>query len=571
LRLNFRVEASRTRIDDDEQVAKPPRIEAVTAGCYEPSIGWAHQGLAVDAVSSKSGLIGAHVAGSPRDKVKSIEEIAAIARSCRERGQVVVQAHGAFDLIHLGHVRHLEAARALGEVLIVSLTADRFVNKGPGRPVFNEALRAEMLAALEYVDWVTISESPDAVHAIDAIRPDFYVKGQDYVNPDGDVTGKIVSERETVEAYGGQVAFTDDLVFSSSELINRHFNIFEPSVRDHLDALRRAGGLAEMLDLIERVRDFRVLLVGDAIIDEYQYTLPIGKPPKENLIAARFQNRELFAGGVFAAANHVAAFCKQVEIVTCLGGVHGYEDLIRKNLRPNVALHAVKREGAPTTLKQRFVDPTHMRKLFEVYFMDDEPLLAPVQAEVDTALAARAAAADVVIVTDYGHGLIATSSIEALMTASRFLAVSSQSNSANMGYNLITKYPRADYVCIDAAEAHLAAADRLASLGDVARRLLRGPIDCPKMIVTHGQHGCVTCERDGPLHTIPAVARNVIDTVGAGDAFLSVTAPLVAAGGTLDRVGFIGNVVGALKVEIVGHRRSVDKAAVVKSLTGLLR
>ena len=428
-----------------------------------------------------------------------------------------------------------------------------------------------MLAALEYVDWVAISESPDAVEAITAIRPDFYVKGQDYVNPDGDVTGKIVSEREAVEAHGGQVHFTDDLVFSSTELINRHFNIFEPSVRDHLDALRRDGGLVEMLDLIERVRNYRVVLVGDAIIDEYQYTLPIGKPPKENVIAARFQNRELFAGGVFAAANHVAAFCKQVEIVTCLGGAHGYEDLIRKNLRPNVELHAVKRNGASTALKQCFVDPSHMRKLFEIYFMDDEPLLADLQAEVDAAIAARAASADIVIVTDFGHGLIAKSSIETLTRSARFLAVSAQSNSANMGYNLITKYPHADYVCVDAMEARLAVADRLASLDDVARRLLNERIECPKMIVTHGQHGCISCERDGALHTIPAVAKSVVDTLGAGDAFLSVTAPLVAAGGALDRVGFIGNVVGALKVEIVGHRRSVDKPAVVRSLTGLLK
>src|SRR5205807_1325985 len=99
----------------------------------------------------------------------------------------------------------------------------------------------------------------------------------------------------------------------------------------------------------------------------------------------RFQNREMFAGGVFAAANHVAAFCKQVDIVTCLGEVHDYEEFIRKNLRPNVALHAVHRQGASTTLKQRFVDPAHMRKLFEVYFMDDEPLLPAVQAQVDAA------------------------------------------------------------------------------------------------------------------------------------------------------------------------------------------
>ena len=529
------------------------------------------RGHAVDSVSNRSGRLPAQLAGTARDKVKAIEEIAAIAQSCRDRGQAVVQTHGTFDLLHLGHVRHLEAARRLGEVLIVTLTADRFVNKGPGRPVFNETLRAEMLAALECVDWVTISESPDAVHSISAIRPDFYVKGQDYVNPDGDVTGKIVLEREAVEAQSGQIAFTDDLVFSSTELINRHFNIFEPSVRDHLDALRRGGGLSGMLELIERVRDFRVLLVGDAIIDEYQYTPPIGKPPKESLIATRFQNRELFAGGVFAAANHVAAFCKHVEIVTCLGGVHGYEDLIRKHLRPNIELHAVRREAAPTTLKQRFVDPSNMHKLFEVYFMDDEPLLPDIQAQVDAVIAERAPAADVVIVADFGHGLIAHSSIEMLTKSSRFLAVSSQSNSANMGYNFITRYPRADYVCIDATEARLAVADRLANLGDVTRRILGGRIDCPKMIVTNGQHGCITCEREGALYTIPAVARKVIDTVGAGDAFLSVTAPLVAAGGSLDRVGFIGNVVGALKVEIVGHRRSIDKAAVVKSLNGLLR
>jgi rfaE bifunctional protein nucleotidyltransferase chain/domain len=525
----------------------------------------------LDEIVNRSALRPAAVCAGPRDKIRSIEEIAAIAQSHRDSGRLVVHAHGAFDLIHLGHVRHLEVARGLGDLLIVTLTADRFINKGPGRPVFNEAIRAEMLAALEYVDWVAVSEFPDAVSAIDAIRPDFYVKGQDYVNPEGDITGKIVLEREAVEAHGGQIHFTDDVVFSSTELINRHFNIFEPCVRDHLDMLRSGGGLRVVLDLIERVRDYRVLLVGDAIIDDYLYTLPIGKPPKESVIAARFQNRETFAGGVFAAANHVASFCKEVEVITCLGTTNDYEDLIRKSLRPNVKLHVIRRDGAPTTVKQRFLDPSYMRKLFEVYFMDDEPLLAPLQAEVDAAIAALAPKADLVIATDFGHGLIARSSVAALTTLSRFLAVNAQSNSANMGYNLITKYPRADYVCIDAPEARLAVSDRLANIGDVARRLLNERLDCPKIIVTHGQHGCVTCERDGAVHTIPAVAKKVVDTVGAGDAFLSVTAPLVAAGGALDHVGFIGNVVGALKVEIVGHRKSVDKVGLVKSLTGLLK
>jgi sugar/nucleoside kinase (ribokinase family) len=94
---------------------------------------------------------------------------------------------------------------------------------------------------------------------------------------------------------------------------------------------------------------------------------------------------------------------------------------------------------------------------------------------------------------------------------------------------------------------------------------------CSKIIVTQGKHGCVTYERGGVAHTIPAFAKNVVDTVGAGDAFLAVTAPLVAAGGAMHQVGFIGNVVGALKVEIVGHRRSIDKPSLVKGITGLLK
>jgi sugar/nucleoside kinase (ribokinase family) len=113
--------------------------------------------------------------------------------------------------------------------------------------------------------------------------------------------------------------------------------------------------------------------------------------------------------------------------------------------------------------------------------------------------------------------------------------------------------------------------DRISTVGDIARKLLGDRVDCPKIIVTQGKHGCVTYERDGIVHTIPAFAKNVVDTVGAGDAFLSVTAPLVAAGGTIHQVGFIGNVVGALKVQIVGHRRSIDKPSLVKAITGLLK
>src|SRR6202162_2728715 len=369
---------------------------------------------------------------SPREKVRTLAEVAATCEQSRRAGQTVVQAHGTFDLLHLGHVRHLEAARKLGDVLIVTVTADRFVNKGPGRPVFNAELRAEMLATLEYVDWVSINDAPDAVSAIEAIRPSIYIKGQDYQNPQGDITGKIMLERHAVEAHGGRIHFTDEVTFSSTELINRHVNIFEPHIREHLDTLRHDGGLAELLELIDRVRDYRVLLVGDAIIDEYQYVLPMGKTPKENMIATRYQDRELFAGGVFAAANHVASFCAEVDIITCLGQHDSYEDLARESLRPNVRLRSLRRAGAPTTLKRRFVDPSYMRKLFEVYIMNDEPLTDELQQQFDRTISATAGDYDVVIATDFGHGLLGRSAIDRLAATARFLAVNTQSNSANL-------------------------------------------------------------------------------------------------------------------------------------------
>jgi len=511
-------------------------------------------------------------ARSPRDKVRTVDELARVLELARNMGQVVVQAHGTFDLLHIGHVRHLQAARELGDVLVVTVTADRYVNKGPGRPVFGEALRAEMLATLAYVDWVAINDSADSVSAIETLRPDIYVKGQDYVNPEGDVTGKIIYERAAVEAHGGCIHFTNEETFSSTELINRHFNVYEPHVRDHLTDLRNDSGLLHLLNLIEKIKDYRVLVVGDAIIDEYQYVLPMAKPPKENIIATRYQDTELFAGGVFAAANHVASFCKQVDVVTCLGGAaDNYEPLIRRSLLPNVHLHAFKRDSGPTTVKRRFVDSSYMRKLFEVCVLDDEPLTGGLQQDFDERVSQLAPKADVVITADFGHGLIGASTVSALVSCAPFLAVNTQTNSANTGFNLITKYPKADYICIDASEARLAVSDRVSRIDDVARKILHGRVECSRLIVTNGKHGCITYEAGQPVHTIPAVARKVVDTVGAGDAFLAVTAPLVAAGGSIDRVGFIGNVVGALKVEIVGHRTTIEKSAVIKAITALLK
>ena len=505
------------------------------------------------------------------EKIKTIEELGEIARSAQSQGRTVALCHGVFDLVHLGHIRHIQAARNEGDIVMVTVTADHFVNKGPGRPIFPEDMRAEMLASLANVDWVGINRTSSAEPILDTVRPDIYVKGSDYENPEDDITGKIRTERDAVERHGGRIVFTRDVTFSSSSLVNRYFDIYDPPLRDYLQQVRDSGGADRLLGLIDSVQDMHVVLVGDMIIDEYQYVSALGKSSKENIVATLFKNREQFAGGVIAAANHVASFCKSVEIVTALGGVDYPEEFIRAHLRPNITLTPIRIDGRPTTRKLRFIELGYLHKLFEVYTMNDAPLDESERSTIDRITGERVRNADVVIVTDFGHGMIVPSTIETLVANSKFLAVNAQSNSGNHGYNLITKYPRADYICIDAPEARLAATDKFSDIATVIENGLHGEIDCDNIIVTHGSFGCYPFSVKTGVSRVPAFTKTVVDTVGAGDAFFTITAPLVAAGGNIEDVAFIGNAAGAIKVGIVGHRSSVEKAPLVKFVTALLK
>lgn len=509
--------------------------------------------------------------GGIERKILPLSRLGAITRDLRAKGRVVILAHGSFDLLHIGHVRHLQAARGHGDVLVVTITADSFINKGPGRPVFPEGLRSEMLAALEFVDYVGVVPGPDALPAIKAVRPNFYVKGQDYRNPEGDITGRIVAEREAAEEYGGQLIFTEEITYSSTELINHHLNVFDPHIREHLDHLRQNHVGQKISNLIEQISGMSVLVVGEAIVDEYRYVLPMGKAPKENIIATRLQDREIFMGGAIATANNAAAFCDSVEVLTVIGERDSYEQAMRDALRPNVSMRCIMRRGAPTIHKCRYVDPTLVRKLFEVYEIDDVPLSPRDEARLCDMFRDAVSHVDVVIVNDFGHGMIGENLIRTIVDHAPFLAINAQTNSANMGFNLISRYKRADFVCVDALEARLASKDRTGELTQIINQSLPAMIDCNRFMITNGRHGSLTYERGDVVRSLPAFASKVVDTMGAGDAVLAIAAPLVAAGAPLDLVGFLGNVVGAQKVEIVGHRASIDRVAVLKAVNALLR
>lgn len=160
-------------------------------------------------------------------KVKKVRELAIMLKKLRAEGRVVVHCHGCFDLLHPGHMRYFQSAKLMGDVLVVTCTPDRYIDKGPGRPVFNQDLRAESLAALESVDFVAINEWPTAEETLRLLRPDIYVKGQEFEKL-VDKTGKIQKEERVVREIGAELRFTHEIVFSSSKLINENLKKGKP-------------------------------------------------------------------------------------------------------------------------------------------------------------------------------------------------------------------------------------------------------------------------------------------------------------------------------------------------------
>ena len=316
------------------------------------------------------------------------------------------------------------------------------------------------------------------------------------------------------------------------------------------------------------LRRLKVLVVGEAIIDEYSYCVALGKAPKDPVLSTKHVRLESQAGGALACANHVAGFCDEVHLVTGLGADDSREDLVRRRLRANVRPRFFLRDGAPTITKRRYVSEPGLLKLFEVAVMDDTPLPRGLEDELLAYLDPALPAYDLVVVTDYGHGFLGPRTVDLLGARARFLAVNTQANPANLGFHVVTKYPRAAYVCLDEGEARLAVRDRTSPVDAVADAL-RASVTCSVMSVTRGHRGVLVSSADGGVCEVPALTRDVVDRMGAGDAYLAVSAAGAAARLPLDVLALLGSAAGAVAVRVVGNRAAVEPAAVERLIAGL--
>lgn len=505
-----------------------------------------------------------------KEKIVSFDELIKKTKELRKQGKKIVQSHGVYDIIHPGIIQHLNLAKKQGDVLIVTVIRDKHVRLGPGRPLFNEQLRLDNVTALAPVDFVSLVDENVPFECIRLLKPDIFAKGRAVRERDQVVHGNLFESEKEANFGKTKIFETEGFTFHTQQLVNNFMSSFPEETKEYLADFSSRHSFKGLAAQLNKLKDLKVLLIGDGIIDEYHYCDAMGRSSKAHLVVNRFVNFEVFAGGVFALANHLSSICDKIKLVTLLGENDTREKFISKNLRPNVDSKFFYRENSPTIVKKRYLNNYSSQKLFEVNYLDDHYVDGKQEKEIMNYLNDELPNYDIVLVSDFGHGFITDAIIELIRRRAKKYAVNTQTNAANTGYNLITKYQKPYFICVDEGELRLAAQEKHASIETVAKTIKR-KVAAQYLIVTLGKNGSLGIGPKNYVSKAPIFSTKVVDTIGAGDAFFAFTAPCFGIGMPLDLVSFIGNIVGTLAVQIVGNKKPVEKYEVLEFAHNLLR
>jgi rfaE bifunctional protein nucleotidyltransferase chain/domain len=500
------------------------------------------------------------------DKFYEPEDLSIIVDKLRSQGKKIGLSHGVFDLLHPGHIQHFIAAKKEVDFLIVSITSDAFVNKGPGRPIFAENIRISTLSALSAVDYVTISRGKTAEKIIESIRPNIYFKGSDYANASDDPTGKISDEKQIVEKFGGKLHFTDEITSSSSKLINSFLNSAPVEVKNWVQTLKSKYSIVEVENYLQRIENLKVVVIGETIIDQYTKVEALSKSSKDPILAFHLLDTEVYAGGILAIANNCASWTKEVTAISVIANDDLRPNDIAKLLSQNIQLKLIT-SNRPTITKHRYVDIGTNTKLFETYDFNPNPLPDKEVWQIIDAVSSLENY-DVLLAADYGHGLFTNQLIEHLTEVSPYFCVNTQSNAGNRGYNTITKYSKVDFFSVNSGELRLEMRSQKLNYDLVVPELM-SKLSAHQAVLTKGAEGLTVYEHLASSNA-PAIATKIVDKVGAGDSVFAISSLLSYVKAPLDIIGLVSSVVASHEVSQFGHRTSMSIGDIKKQVRSLM-
>lgn len=494
------------------------------------------------------------------------EEYLQIKKQLKEQQKNVVLCHGVFDLVHPGHILHFEQARQMGDILVVSITSSKYVRKGLGRPYFDDEMRIRFLEAIQYIDYVMRSDKATVDDIVEIVEPNIYVKGEEYKDAYNDITGAIMKEQELVEKHGGRIAFTSGQKFSSTKLINNALHGLPDEVQTYMADFNRKYSIDEVRYYCEKISSLKVLVIGETIIDQYIYCFVQGVLNKERVYSARSKKSESYWGGALATARHIAAFTKNVTVLSAIGDDDELLSKAEKELSAEIKLEFIQSKNFSTIKKQFFLTKNEKREEYrKIFAINNLPEILEYEEEVRKKISQRLSVIigdyDLVVVCDYGYGLFDENLIDTLQQKAKCLMVKCYTDSSNLNLNLITKYKTMDYFLVDSSELNFIYTEYNETETEKLKKI-KERLQAVGWL-TRGASGAYGIDEQG-IYDCPAFTLTVKDTLGAENAFLAAACLFAVAGAPIEVSVFMGNIGGALGANIVGNKEHIEKVNVLR-------
>ena len=485
----------------------------------------------------------------------------------------IVLCHGVFDLFHIGHLRHLKFAKSLGDILIVSLTKDKYINKGFGKPIFHEDLRAELMSSLSEVDYVVLNENETARFMIQQIKPHIYCKGKEYKNSEKDITKNILIEKSEVKKYGGKIVFSDDIIFSSSKLINENFDIYSSEQNNTVQKIRKNFTIDDIVSCFEKISKLKILVLGEIILDEYIFSDTIGKSGKDPILILKELKKERYIGGAGSIAKNVSGFVKnnQISLISYIGQKRENLKDINEYLGKNIKKYFVNKKNSRTILKRKYLDVVNNTKLLGVYDLNDQSLSQSDELKILKYLKNLSKKHDLIIATDYGHGLLTKKIAKYLTNSSKFITLNSQVNSVNIGYQTLKNYNNLHCLIINERELRHEYRDKKSSVKSLILQLAKEK-NFKIILVTRGSSGSMLYEKKTKkFYICPAFANKVTDKIGAGDTLFTVFSLCIRCNVNIELALFISSIAAAENIKEYANKKLVGSNLLFKTLSHVLK
>jgi len=481
----------------------------------------------------------------------------------RPRKEKVILCHGNFDVVHPGHVRHLTYAKSKADILIVSITADKFIQKGIYRPFVPQNIRAINIAAFEMVNYVIIDDNKKPLNLIRDLKPDYFAKGFEY-NSSG-LPPATKEEQEVVTKYGGDIIFTPgDIVYSSTKILN----IAQPEISNFklLDLMKRNKITFKSLrEILNKLNKIKVHVIGDMIIDTYTNTSLIGGHTKTPTPSVLQQEKTDFVGGAGIVAKHLKEAGANVTLTTVLGN-DKLKDFVLSEFKKNkIKINGIIDKTRPTTNKNTIISSGY--KLLKIDKVDNQPISEKIFENIKSLI--KKEKCDVIIFSDFRHGIFNKTNIKILSNSIKKNVIKVADSQVASRWGNILDFKKFDLITPNEKEVRFSLADQDSSISELTRELskLSG---FKNLILKLGERGTVTvAKQNNSLSFVtPSFTKNVIDAVGAGDALLAYASLCLASSKSIVSSNILGSIAAACECEMEGNI-AVKKSMIIDKINDL--